>query len=93
MDCKLTEEAHSARSSQNQGKRLKEPRRREEKTEINRTMFIDVQVYTITNGQRNSVDHAVNNIPEASRLVAKALKQGKSINIKSRAKDTKKPAP
>jgi len=56
-------------------------------------MFIDVQIYTITNGQRNSVDHAINNIPEALRLVEKALKQGKCINIKIRAKDTENPAP
>lgn len=47
-------------------------------------MIIDITVYTITNGQRNSVDHAVNNIPEALKVIEKALKEGKQINVKTR---------
>jgi len=45
-------------------------------------MLIDITVYTITNGQRNSVDHAVNNIPEAEKIIKKALKEGKCMDIK-----------
>ena len=45
-------------------------------------MLIDITVYTITNGQRNSVDHALNNIPEAVKVIEKALKEGKCMEIK-----------
>ena len=45
-------------------------------------MLIDITVYTITNGQRNSVDHALNNIAEALKVVKKAMEDGKCMELK-----------
>jgi hypothetical protein len=45
-------------------------------------MKIEVIIYTETNGQRNSVDHALNNIPDALKVVKKAMEEGKCMEIK-----------